>query len=176
MKDKREVIDHYKQSIEFAMFLKDIDNISWRTQIDKGKWTIAEVLGHLIPWDEFVIHKRVPYFMQNSIFPKGPNVEEMNKSSALNARKNSQTQTINAFVHGRRELINAISSISSDMWSKEIVIGTSKLILSDYFTGLAKHDLHHFNQIYKVLNERKKYIEKKEDCLELKKRIKYGNS
>lgn len=163
LKDKREVVDHYKRSIEFAMFLRNIDNTKWRTQIDKDKWTIAEVLGHFIPWDEFVKNKRVPYFMQNRVFPKGPNVEAMNKTSALNARKNSQIQTINAFVQGRKELINAISTIPTDMWSKEIVIGTSKLILSDYFTGLVKHDLHHFNQIYKVLNGREKYIEKMED-------------
>ncbi|MGX9135003.1 hypothetical protein ACWV26_11595 [Rummeliibacillus sp. JY-2-4R] len=57
-KFKEEIIKHQLDSIEFVKSLNALSEKEWRTQIEYGKWTVAEIIGHFKPWDEFVLHKR----------------------------------------------------------------------------------------------------------------------
>lgn len=49
---KKQILDHYQNSIDFVMSLKRLSEKEWRTQIGEDKWTIAEVIGHFPPWDQ----------------------------------------------------------------------------------------------------------------------------
>ncbi|WP_029425025.1 hypothetical protein [Alkalibacillus haloalkaliphilus] len=58
-KYKNDILDHHLNAIEFAESLYSLSEKQWRTQIKEDKWTIAEIMGHFKPWDEFVIKKTV---------------------------------------------------------------------------------------------------------------------
>lgn len=123
----------------------------WRTKIAEGKWTIAEIIGHFIPWDMFVLQHRIPYFFSNEPLPKGLEAARLNVDSAAQAREHTKEMTIGQFIAGRERLVAAIKEISNDAWQKELVIGQITLSVSAYFRELAEHDLHHFIQINNAL-------------------------
>lgn len=149
-KEKEIVINHYSYSIEFVESLNSITENQWRSAIDTGKWSIAEIIGHLVFWDEF-IHKRIPYLFSEVILPKAPDVEVMNSQAATEARTYEKQVIINKFIAVRNELFNAIDEMPLTYWNKEFIIGQTSLTLFDYYNGLAKHDIHHFQQIKRVL-------------------------
>ncbi|MDQ0272910.1 DinB family protein [Cytobacillus purgationiresistens] len=146
-KQRENILQHYEVSIKFVESLSALIEDQWRSQIAEGKWTIAEVIGHLGPWDEFVLNKRIPYLFSKADLPKGPDAKEMNAESAIRARQQSKEITINQFIEVRTALYETMKQIPETRWEEEIHIGKSTLTLSDYFLGLAEHDQHHFNQI-----------------------------
>lgn len=151
-KYKKEIIEHYKQSIEFVKSLNELSENEWRTPIGKGKWTIAEIIGHFRPWDEFVIQQRIPYLFSEEELPKGPEVKDTNNSAAFKTREEVQLITINEFISTRVAFCKVIEELSDENWERNFRIGKTKLSLYEYFKGLTEHDNHHFNQIKNTLN------------------------
>lgn len=149
--DKHQIISHYERSIVFVESLAGITDEQWRTSIEPGKWSVAEVIGHLTPWDEFVLNQRLPFLFTEESLPKGPDVGEMNASTARNSRARSKDETIADFIHQRHQLIDALYEIVDKQWQQPFTIGASELTLYSYFASLVDHDLHHFSQIQTVL-------------------------
>ncbi|MFA1822935.1 DinB family protein [Virgibacillus oceani] len=78
--------------------LNNLSENQWRSKIGKGKWTVAEVIGHLTPWDEFVLHNRIPYLFTDDMLPKGPAAGNVNVKSASGAREQEKKVTIDDFI------------------------------------------------------------------------------
>ncbi|CAG9621276.1 DinB family protein [Sutcliffiella rhizosphaerae] len=149
--EKEIIIRHHEAAIAYAHSLKCISNAKWRTSIGDGKWTVAEVIGHLIPWDEFILEHRIPFLFSKSDLQKAPNVEVLNAESASNARNCEKDILLERFINSRKAVLEKVKQIPSDSWESNIDVGKTSLSLYDYFQGLVKHDLHHFTQIDKVL-------------------------
>jgi hypothetical protein len=148
---KKDILAHYNHSIAFADSLKNVSEDEWRTPIGEGKWTVAEVIGHFVPWDEFVLHQRLPYFFSTEELPKGPDAEETNHRAASKAREDSQEKTIDGFISARTALCKAVGEIPDEKWERTFTIGKTTLSLSQYLKGLKDHDEHHFSQIKNAL-------------------------
>jgi hypothetical protein len=150
--NKSIIIVHYENSIDWVNKLNTLSENQWRTPIGKDKWTIAEVIGHLIPWDKFVINERIPYILENTILPPSLNTSEFNLKASIIAQRRSKEETIEEFILIRHQLIDTINKIDNRLWYEIFSIGTSSMSLFNYFLGLIEHDNHHFQQICKVLN------------------------
>ncbi|MCL1697183.1 DinB family protein [Lysinibacillus sp. BPa_S21] len=148
---KHQIISHYERSIVFVESLADITEEQWRTPIEPGKWSVAEIIGHLTPWDAFVLNQRLPFLFTKESLPKGPDVEEMNTNAARNSRAQSKEETIADFIRQRRQLIDALYQIVDQQWQQPFTIGASELTLHRYFASLVDHDLHHFSQVREFL-------------------------
>ena len=150
-KNKEELLFHFENSIDFVKNLVKVSEELWRTPIATGKWTVAEVIGHITPWDEFLLKERLPYLFKNTQMSQGPNVEELNHESALASRNRSKDETISKFINLRRYLVVAINNMDDELWEKELKFGGKALSLYDYLKSFMEHDLHHFEQIDKVI-------------------------
>ncbi|MFO1446316.1 DinB family protein [Bacillus sp. Bva_UNVM-123] len=148
------IILHYEQSIERVKDLRKLSEEQWRRPIDENKWTIAEIIGHFIPWDEFVLTARLPYFFQEGSLPKGPDVQQINNEAASKSRNQTKDKTIEEFIEIRRRLINALNDLDEERWQQVFYIGTSELTLYKYLSNMREHDDHHFEQIRYALQER----------------------
>ncbi|HGE5782932.1 MULTISPECIES: DinB family protein [Bacillus] len=148
---KKKIINHYEQSIDWVRSLRHLSEEKWRTQIDKDKWTIAEVIGHLIPWDEFVLNQRIPYLFQGTQLPKSPNVNLVNHQASIDSKSRTKEELINQFIMVRKKLIYTINDLTDELWTQNLILGKNKVSLYSYFLGLIEHDLHHYRQIQKFL-------------------------
>ncbi|MGM0966051.1 MAG: DinB family protein [Bacillota bacterium] len=60
--NKDTVIKHYEHTLEWVLSLADVTDEEWRSAIADGKWSIAEIIAHFVPWDEFILHDRLKEF------------------------------------------------------------------------------------------------------------------
>ncbi|MCY7671890.1 DinB family protein [Bacillus altitudinis] len=150
--NKDTVIKHYEHTLEWVQSLTEVTEEEWRSAIADGKWSIAEIIAHFVPWDEFILQDRLKKFWNNKALPQAPDVHEMNQQSAERARKEERSETIGRFIAVRTELLQEMKKIESSRWNASFLIGQTELTLSSYFQGLIKHDLHHMEQIKKVLS------------------------
>ncbi|MFC7063285.1 DinB family protein [Halobacillus seohaensis] len=149
---KEKIISHCEHSINWVNNLENLSENQWRTPIAEGKWTIAEVVGHLIPWDKYFI-ERIPYLINESEMSPSPNIEEVNENASANSRRRSKEEIIKEFIEVRENLISKISELDDDLWEKEFSIGNKTLSLYTDFSRLVEHDELHFTQINQLLNE-----------------------
>ncbi|WP_194165530.1 DinB family protein [Oceanobacillus sp. CFH 90083] len=156
MAGKKEIMQHHMNAIKFVRALHALSEDQWRTPVEKGKWTVAEVIGHLIPWDEFVLYKRMPYLFSDDKLPKGSGTDATNTMAASKAREQDKEIIIDKFILVRSNLLQAMDNIPPARWHDEVVIGETRLNLSDYFNGLVKHDVHHFEQVKAVIQQSNK--------------------
>ncbi|MFC0416511.1 DinB family protein [Cytobacillus solani] len=149
--EKQNILLHYEQSIQWVKGLEQLSEEQWRTPIKEGKWSVAEIIGHLIPWDMFIIKDRMPYFFKDIDLPKGPDAQALNDQAASESRVRTKEETIERFAATRKTLLSALQEMNDDLWSKELIIGKSTLSLAAYFQGMVEHDNHHFEQIKNVI-------------------------
>lgn len=150
-KYKEEILFHLAKSIEFVHTLDGLPEEKWRKEIAKGKWTVAEVVGHLIPWDQFLLNERLPFLFTNENLPPAPHEDELNEKAASHSRTSSRKEIIDQFISLRQQLQMAIMDIHDDLWANEIVLGKNRMTIYDYLSGFAQHDEHHFKQIENII-------------------------
>lgn len=153
--EKKQILMHYEKSIQWLERLLNVTDKQWRLPIQQGKWTVAEVIGHFIPWDDFVINERMPLLFTEDPLPKGPNVQQMNDAAASSSRQQSKEQILQALLTRRRLLLRTLDDLADDLWQQSFRIGSSELTLYSYFSGLIAHDKHHFLQVQNVIGEMK---------------------
>ncbi|AKU31599.1 DinB family protein [Bacillus sp. FSL R5-0820] len=150
--NKDTVIKHYEHTLEWVQSLTKVTEEEWRSAIAEGKWSIAEIIAHFVPLDEFILHDRLKEFWNEQALPQAPDAHEMNQQSAERARKEERSETIGRFIAVRTKLLQEMKKIEASRWNTSFLIGQTELTLSSYFQSLIKHDLHHMEQIKKVLS------------------------
>ncbi|WP_397539316.1 DinB family protein [Rummeliibacillus pycnus] len=138
--------------MEFVKSINSKSVITWHTSVAEGKWSTCEIIGHLIPWDRFVIEKRLPYLFIENKELESPNVQEMNSRAALESKGKKKEEVIEEFLEERCNLIRKLNNLSQEVYNQTFTFGKSNLTLASYFDGLIEHDLHHFQQIQDFLN------------------------
>ncbi|WP_042472518.1 DinB family protein [Bacillus ndiopicus] len=145
------IIEHHFDFIELIRSLRFVEESKLRKPIAEGKWSVVEIVGHFIAWDQFVLRDRIPYFFTENIFPAGPNVNVLNEQAARNAREEEVSFVLDAFLSTRGQIVEKIIEIPEELWFAEIKINQSELTLYSYFEGLMEHDLHHIEQIKEAI-------------------------
>ncbi|WP_081277113.1 DinB family protein [Bacillus pumilus] len=153
--DKDTVIKHYEHTLEWVQSLTELTEKEWRRAIADGKWSIAEIIAHFVPWDEFILHDRLKEFWNDQPLPQAPDSHEMNQQSAERAKKEERSETIGRFIAVRTELLQEMKIIEPSRWNEPFFIGQTKLTLLSYLQGLIEHDIHHMKQITKLLSQTK---------------------
>ena len=143
---KEKIIESYIESIQYVNMFMTIPNDVVRQPIAHGKWSIVEIIGHLIAWDEIVLEKRMPYILSDQPLPLLPFVELINEQAAKEAFSRSPLEVFGKFIFTRKALIRQIERLNEDSWIREFKINHSTLTFASYFSGLIQHDKHHFQQ------------------------------
>ncbi|EMI14943.1 hypothetical protein C883_338 [Bacillus stratosphericus LAMA 585] len=154
--NKDTVIKHYEHTLEWVQSLTEVTEEEWRSAIADGKWSMAEIIAHFVPWDEFILHDRLKEFWNDRALCKAPDVHQMNRQSAERARHEERSETIRRFIAVRTKLLQEMKKIEASRWNTSFLIGQTELTLSSYFQGLIKHDLHHMEQVKQVLSTKRR--------------------
>jgi hypothetical protein len=148
---KDEIVIHHLDMIEWSKSLLNLPIEHWFSPIKENKWSIAEIISHLIPWDEFVLEHRIPYLIDNQSLTKSLDRQLVNDRAALDGRSSEKSVTIKNFIVTRNKLLKSIEHIDGDLWGETFRIGETELTFNQYFRGLADHDIHHKKQIQDYL-------------------------
>lgn len=148
---KKQIVLHFEDLLGRVEELQHLSEEQWRTPINKGKWSIAEVVGHLISWDEFVLQQRIPFLFKETQLPKSPDTELINHQASVVSKSRTKEETIEMFIDGRKRIIKKIDNLEDDLWNQGFEIGEGTLTLFSYFFSIVEHDEHHLRQIHRVL-------------------------
>jgi uncharacterized damage-inducible protein DinB len=146
-----EILDYGKTIEELSRF-KGLHEHRFLEPINEGKWSVKEIIGHLFYWDKFILEKHVPFMNQGAVLITFPDHDEHNSEAIqyISAFKTTSS-LIDEFVEKRRQLIETMSGIDSDV---KFTIGSGKrqFTVEKYLNIFIHHDNHHLKQIKERLS------------------------
>ncbi|WP_214767983.1 MULTISPECIES: DinB family protein [unclassified Exiguobacterium] len=147
---KETLLTHYKETMNFVRELEHIPEDAWRSSYAEGKWTIAEIVGHLSPWDRFMVAERLPFMLADEPFRVKPNSQEVNEEAAKMSREQQRILTIDEFLVSRDLLSRAVDLIPEERLTDTFTSNGKTMMIVDLLGAMKQHDLHHIDQIKQV--------------------------
>lgn len=60
MNDKQQLLNEYSEWIGKVKEFGDLEEGYWNSPIADGKWTVRDVVCHIMRWDEYFLMRRSP--------------------------------------------------------------------------------------------------------------------
>ncbi|PIH60100.1 hypothetical protein CS562_09300 [Paenibacillus sp. LK1] len=152
-KTSLEMVEEFKTFIDFVRELKTIDEEHWNSPISEGKWSLKDVISHIMLWDKYFYEEGIEKIkLGQFVTVRHLNFDEFN----VNAREYAKTQTrdsiVNQFFEYRNKIIDDITGLPEEDYIKEYKDGDrKKFSIRGYLRGFIPHDKHHKKQIEKYL-------------------------
>lgn len=147
-------IEDFMALTTWAKQLSNISDEVWLQPIKEGKWSISEIISHLVAWDRFILEERLLKIGSGEAFIT-PNVEEINQEAAKYAKSGvSKENLINELVQSRTVIISFLKTLTVDELEEQTLIGKSKISIKKYIIGTKEHDDHHIKQMEEFLNKK----------------------
>ncbi|MEI5906865.1 DinB family protein [Bacillus spongiae] len=150
--NKSQIVQEKERYIDWVYTLKNMSDALWYKPFKEESWATADVIAHLIHWDQFVIENRIPYFINDEALPNiAVDVEAINKEASEYARGGVlKDELIDKFIFERRQLITSITTLPATTFDQPFA-GRETIKIGDYFVSTIDHDLHHQKQIVEFI-------------------------
>ncbi|WP_171652701.1 DinB family protein [Paenibacillus foliorum] len=149
----REAIDKY--NYDWSSFLNDRIDDAWYEPISIGKASIAEIIGHLMNWDQYLTTNVVPAVREDGkiVFPE---FDSFNKLGYAFAKQVTKNQLIADFVRTRKQLSAILEELPAEVINRPTSANgasncphtgepyTLLYIIKEFI----EHDEHHRKQIH----------------------------
>lgn len=160
--DHNDVMLSFQSMADWVDGLRDVEEDIWMKQTAAGKWSIAEIVSHLMFWDRYLISDVLPSVVsgQNVTFPS---FDSYNQKAADYVRSGiSKEELIQEAIAVRDQLAWELLEMSADLRNKHVQVNGNDhcprteepYTLSYLIHEFREHDLHHKAQIDHFLKEK----------------------
>ncbi len=146
----------FSELIQFVESLRELDQLTWITPLAEGKWTLRDVVAHIMLWDKYFLEEGIQKITNNQpVTVQHLNFDQFNQKAVDYAKRTSRQEIIDRTIQYRSELINQIQSLSEEAFIEERVDGDgNKFSAYQYLLDFIWHDHHHINQLKTFLSKR----------------------
>ncbi len=160
--DPKVLIDRLERYSDFLTSIRDTDAKVWSSPIGEGKWSIHDIVAHIMMWDRNCVETRVRPANQGTTKPVAEELDgdAFNQRSALYGRTLTKERLIDQAARDRSELLRELRRLPSEAFGVQHGDGnclTPKgyasfgVFLEQEFVF---HDQHHMEQIQSYLDGR----------------------
>lgn len=155
MQTKNEIIGHYQEYLHWVESLKSMDDRLWLEPIEPGKWSVGEIIAHLLFWNRFILEERFPFIKAGAQIASSVDGELKNSQASQYARSGiSKDQLLAEWLETGSAFVGKLQEMPEELFSAEYRINQKPVTLSGYLAGMIEHDLHHQAQVAAFLQER----------------------
>jgi len=145
---KVEIVQSYQDINQWFESLYEVEDQKWNAPIEKGKWSMAAVISHLLFWDRYSLEERFPNMKEGARLSSFPDFQTINDKAREYAESGvSKKELLSEFIQTRKELLLVLDSYSEEVLDTKFYIGEHEITIRDYFVDFIQHDNHHINQM-----------------------------
>ncbi|MCJ8007068.1 DinB family protein [Lederbergia wuyishanensis] len=158
------IIADYGQFSSWLNTLEGMEETLWLKPITEGKWSISEIIAHIMNWDHHLLTEVLPA-VRNEKGIEFPDFDSFNKKASEYATSGiSKSKLLEETRDSREQLIKELNEMPIEILTKHLPtngvthcphtgIPYSLIYIVKEFTD---HDHHHIRQITQFLNENNK--------------------
>ncbi|MFF2447847.1 DinB family protein [Neobacillus sp. NPDC058068] len=159
--ESKMIIGLFNDYATWVETLKDLDGKVWGAPISEGKWSISEIISHIMNWDHHLLLQVLPS-VEKGEGMEFPEFDTFNKVASDYAQSGiSQVQLIEEAVKTRESLVSELLKMPLEKLTLPL---PSNGISHCPYTGepysllyivkeFSEHDTHHKQQIMEFLNK-----------------------
>jgi len=159
MTEETKIIDDFSEFTSWLNTLEDLDETLWTKPIAEGKWSVSEIIAHLMNWDKYLISEVIPS-VQNGGGIEFPEFNSFNKKASDYAKSGiTQSKLLEETKDTRSQLVQKLKELPTEVLVKPTPVHG---VTHDPHTGtpysliyivkeFIEHDEHHKGQIVKFL-------------------------
>ncbi|PEI85216.1 DinB family protein [Bacillus pseudomycoides] len=161
MSEVKNIISNFSHYSSWLSTLEEIDDTLWSKPIAEGKWSVSEIIAHIMNWDNHLLKEVLPS-VQNEKGMEFPNFDTHNKKASDYAKSGiSQSKLLEEAKNTRELLIKELNEFPIEKLNKSLTANGvthcphtgapySLIYIVKEFTD---HDNHHKGQIIQFLRE-----------------------
>jgi uncharacterized damage-inducible protein DinB len=147
---KADLLEQFAEWLAFMEGLTAIDELKWNSPISEGKWSIRDIVSHIMLWDRYFHEGSIDKIASGhalTLTMQGIDFNEFNH----NAIKFSKTQQKNDLIQQskaiRSKIITQLEQIDAADYHKEYVDKDGHpFVIYEYLLDFIGHDRHHMKQ------------------------------
>ncbi|MBT2292952.1 DinB family protein [Paenibacillus albidus] len=139
--------------IPFVQTLETLQTEHWDRPVSAGKWTIKDIICHIMMWDKYFYEEAVVKVASGQpVTARQLDFNEFNASSRLYAQLLTVQEVVEKFYLYRNRIIDTAASLDDEAFSREHKDGDhQKFSIRNYLRDFIPHDKHHRKQIEKCI-------------------------
>ncbi|MEH6942585.1 DinB family protein [Bacillus sp. JJ722] len=161
MGEENNIISTFKQYSSWLSTLKDMDGTLWSKPIAEGKWSVSEIIAHIINWDQHLLSEVIPS-VRNEKGMNFPDFDTYNKKASEYAKSGiSQVKLLEEANATRELLVKELNELPKEKLHKQL---TANGVTYCPHTGtpysliyivkeFIEHDNYHKRQIIHLLKD-----------------------
>lgn len=154
-KTNAELVQTYDGFIEFIDSLEDVlEDGKWDLPIAEGKWTVKDIVCHLMKWDKYFYGEAIHKIELNEpVTVKHLDFNEFNAQAVEYAKSRTRKEICDEFVEYRKRIISSISGLEDEDYLRTYIDGDGKeFSIRSYLRSFIPHDKKHKKQIEKFVS------------------------
>jgi hypothetical protein len=127
----------------------------WNMNVEEGKWTIREIVSHIMLWDKYFLEEAFEkIFNKSDLTVQHLNFDEFNSKAKIYVKTISITELSEKAIFYREQIIKQIITFRDDEYMKTYTDGDGKpFYVTQYLKDFIWHDQHHINQMKNMNKE-----------------------
>ncbi|HDX9580099.1 TPA: DinB family protein [Bacillus pseudomycoides] len=166
MSEEKNIISHFNHYSSWLNTLEEIDGTLWFKPIAEGKWSVSEIVAHIMNWDNHLLTEVIPS-VQKEKGMEFPDFDTHNKKASNYAKSGiSQSKLLEEAKNTRELLVKELNELPTEKLKRPLTangvthcphtgIPYSLIYIVKEFTD---HDNYHQRQIIQFLRENSLFI------------------
>ncbi|MCH6268515.1 DinB family protein [Neobacillus citreus] len=152
--DKKGSIQKYEEFISFIESLKNLDERKWASPIAENKWSVKNIIGHIMVWDKYMLEEAILKIKTNQhVTIENLNIDDFNKKAVEYVKTKNKEDILNQTIHYRKEIIENLTLLPEKKFFSNYTDNSgNNFAIYNYLEEFIEHDEHHKRQIEQFLN------------------------
>lgn len=153
MNDKQLLLNEYAEWIDNVGEFAEQGEAYWNRPIAEGKWTVRDVVCHIMRWDEYFFNEAIAKISHGDpLTVKHLDYDDFNEESRQYAKTLSTEDLVNQTLAAREKLIQTIEALPEALYGKRYTDGDGHPFeVEQFMRDFIWHDKHHLAQLNQVL-------------------------
>ncbi|MBP1989341.1 DinB family protein [Paenibacillus eucommiae] len=145
LKELKELIASFEEWISFTNLLQQISEETWNSSIEQGKWTVKDIVSHIMLWDKYFYEEAIEKIASDKpVTLRHLNYDDFNSEAIEYGKTITTNELLEKAVFYRKKIIGDISSLSEETVNRSYLDGSGHVFsIPQYLKDFIWHDQHH---------------------------------
>lgn len=153
---KEQLLQQFGQWTAFVTDLEKYDERFWNQSLGAGKWSVRQVVAHILRWDDYFYEESIAKLSEASpLTVKHLDYDEFNELAKTYGKATSIAVLTAQAVQSRMRILDKIASLTDEQYAATYTDADGHPFeVEQYMKDFIWHDQHHIQPIQRLLHTR----------------------
>ncbi len=148
IESKDQLLEQFSEWISCVKKLNEYDEDVWNEEIAVGKWSLREIVSHMMLWDKYFFETAIEkIYKEEALTITHQDFDEFNDNAKEYGKRTSTKELIEQSIDIREQIIQHIRKLSEEAYLASYMDSGEPFHIPQYLQDFIWHDQHHMGQL-----------------------------